>query len=51
MFNSNDGFANGSTVVIGPIAVPEPSTYVLGAIAIGTLAFASRRQRKGSIVR
>jgi len=51
MFNSNDGFANGSTVVIGPIAVPEPSTYVLGAIAIGTLAFASRRKRKGSIVR
>ena len=51
MYNSNDNFANGSTVVVG-IAVPEPSTAVLGVIAIGTLAFAARRRRrKGDVVR
>jgi hypothetical protein len=50
MYNSNDNFANGSTVVVG-IAVPEPSTAVLGVIAIGTLAFAARRRRrKGDVV-
>jgi hypothetical protein len=52
MFNANTGFANGQSVVIGPIAVPEPSTAVLGVIAIGTLAFAARRRRrKGDVVR
>jgi|GEM_PF-4232738 len=44
IYNSNDGFVNASTAVIGPIAVPEPSTAVLGVIAIGTLAFAARRR-------
>jgi hypothetical protein len=42
MYNSNSGYRNGSTVVVGPITVPEPSTAVLGVIAIGTLAFAAR---------
>lgn len=51
MFNSNSGFANGSQVVIGPIAVPEPSTSVLGAISIGALAIARRRREKGQVVR
>ena len=52
MFNANTGFANGQSVVIGPIAVPEPSTAVLSVIAIGTLAFAAcRRKRKGDVVR
>jgi hypothetical protein len=51
MYNANTGFANGQTVVVG-IAVPEPSTAVLGVIAIGTLAFAARRRRrKGDVVR
>lgn len=51
MFNSNAGFANNQQVVVG-IAVPEPSTAVLGVIAIGTLAFAARRRRrKGDVVR
>lgn len=50
MYNSDEGFVNASTVVIGPIVVPEPSTTVLGLIAIGTFAFAaSRRKRKVSI--
>jgi hypothetical protein len=51
MYNSNSGFANGSQVVIGPIAVPEPSTSVLGAISIGALAFVRRRAEKGEVVR
>jgi len=52
LYNANTGFANGQTVVLGPIAVPEPSTAVLGVIAIGTLAFAARRRRrKGDVVR
>ena len=46
MYNSNDGYSNASTVVIGPIPVPEPSTAVLGVIAIGTLAFAARRRMR-----
>jgi hypothetical protein len=54
IYNSNDSFVNASTVVIGPISpipVPEPSTSVLGVIAIGTLAFAAhRRTRKGHVV-
>jgi hypothetical protein len=51
MYNANTGFENGQTVVVG-IAVPEPSTAVLGVIAIGTLAFAARRRRrKGDVVR
>jgi hypothetical protein len=50
MYNSNDSFVNASTVVVG-IAVPEPSTAVLGVIAIGTLTFAARRRkRKGDVV-
>jgi hypothetical protein len=51
MYNSNSGFANGSQVVIGPIAVPEPSTSVLGAISIGALAFVRRRAEKDEVVR
>jgi hypothetical protein len=55
MYNSNTGFVNGQTVVVGiaaPQPVPEPSTAVLGVIAIGTLAFAARRRRrKGDVVR
>ena len=54
IYNSNDSYGNGSTVVIGPISpipVPEPSTSVLCVIAIGTLAFAARRRmRKGHVV-
>jgi hypothetical protein len=37
--------------VIGPIAVPEPSTSVLGAISIGALAFVRRRAEKDEVVR
>ena len=50
MYNSNNGFANASQVVVG-IAVPEPSTSVLGAISIGTLAFARRRKQNCDVVR
>jgi hypothetical protein len=47
LYNSNVGFGNGSTAVIGPISVPEPSTVALagiGALALG--AGAIRRNRK-----
>lgn len=54
IYNSNDSFVNASTVVIGPISpipVPEPSTSVLGVIAINALAFAARRcTRRGHVV-
>lgn len=54
IYNSNDSYVNGSTVVIGPISpipVPEPSTSMLGAIAISALVFAGRRRMwKGHVV-